>query len=111
MKVSITCIELKSIFHFFKLSLFALQISNQLKTSNVVTFKKKGFWTKHYTMTLWQNEDDMKVFAYSGAHMDAIKKAKLIAKEIKSITIEYDTLLNWKEAQTLLRDRGTLYKY
>lgn len=111
MKVSITSIELKSPLYFFKLSLFALDISKQLKTSNSLKFKKKGFWTKHYTMTLWENEDDMKAFAYSGAHMDAIKKAKLIAKEIITITIEANELPNWKEAQKQLKEKGRRYKY
>tara|TARA_R110002073_G_scaffold103234_2_gene233709 strand:+ start:6547 stop:6885 length:339 start_codon:yes stop_codon:yes gene_type:complete len=106
MKVSITSIELKSPLHFFKLSVFALHISNQLKTSNCIEFKKKGFWTKHYTITLWKNEEDMRAFAYNGAHLDAIKKSKLLAKEIKTITIEANDIPNWKEAQILLNTKG-----
>lgn len=111
MKVSITSIELKSPLHFFKLSIFALHISNQLKASNCIEFKKKGFWTKHYTMTLWRNEDDMKAFAYSGAHLDSIKKSKSIAKEISSITIEANDLPKWKEAKILLKSQGKKYSY
>lgn len=109
MKVSITYIELKSPLHFFKLSFFALHISNQLKFSNCIEFKKKGFWTIYYTMTLWKNEEDMKAFAYSGAHMDAVKKSKLIAKEIQTITIDGNDLPNWKEAQILLKSKGKLF--
>ena len=111
MKVSITSIELKTPLHFFKLSIFALHISNQLKTSNCIELKKRGFWTKHYTMTLWRNEEDIKAFAYSGAHLDAIKKAKFVAKEIRSIIIEADDIPKWGEAKILLKSKGKTYNY
>lgn len=110
MKVTITSIALKSPLKFFKLSVFALHVSNQLKTSNYVDFKNKGFWTKHYTMTLWRNEEDMRAFAHSGAHLDAMKKSKSIAKEIKTLTIDANELPNWKEALTLLENKGRVYK-
>ncbi len=110
MKVSITSIELKSPFHFFKLSILALHIAKQLKSSNHLAFKKTGLWTKHYTMTLWKSEDDMKAFAYSGAHMDAMKKSNSIAKEIRSVTIDSSDLPNWKEAKMLLQNKGKSYR-
>ena len=59
MKITITFIELKSPFKFFALSYSALSIAKQLKDTNCKGFKKKGFWTKHYTMTLWNNEEDL----------------------------------------------------
>ncbi|WP_411031842.1 DUF3291 domain-containing protein [Spongiimicrobium sp. 3-5] len=111
MKVSITSIELKSPLHFFRLSIFAFHIFNQLKTANCIAFKKKGFWTKHYTMTLWRNEQDMRAFAYSKAHLDAIKRSKLLAKEIRTITIEANDIPKWKEAQILLKSEGKKYQY
>lgn len=110
MIISITSIELKSPLKFFELSFMALHISNQLKASPYVVFKKKGFWTKHYTMTLWRNEEDMRSFAHNGAHLDAMKKSKLIAKEIKTLTIAADQLPNWKEAQILLKNKGRIYR-
>ena len=61
---------------------------NQLKASNCVSHKTLGVWTKHYTMTLWRTEEDIKAFAHNTAHLDAMKKSKSIAKEIKtSLTI------------------------
>ncbi|AXT20428.1 DUF3291 domain-containing protein [Flavobacteriaceae bacterium AU392] len=111
MKISITSIELKSPLHFFKLSIFALHISNQLKKSRCIAFKKKGFWVKHYTMTLWKNEEDIKAFTYSGAHLQAIHKSKLIAKKIQTIVIEMNDFPNWKEAQILLETKGEIYKF
>lgn len=86
-----------------------MHISNQLKASNCLGFRKKGIGTKHYTMTLWKNEEDMKSFAYSKAHMDAIKESKSIAKEIRTITIDGNDFPDWKEAKTLLESKGKSY--
>lgn len=110
MKATITSIELKGPLQFFALSAQALKIIRQLKTTNCKDFKKKGIWTKHYTMTLWNNEDELKAFAISGAHLDAMKSSKQIAKEIRTITIETDVLPTWKEAIKRLED-AKVYTY
>lgn len=61
-------------------------------------------------MTLWNNEDELKVFAKSGAHLEAMKSSKSIAKEIRTITIETDSLPTWKEAIKLL-ENAKVFKY
>jgi hypothetical protein len=53
-------------------------------------------------MTLWNNENELKEFARSGAHLEAMKISKQIAKEIRTITIDADNLPNLKEAKKLL---------
>ena len=65
MIVVITSLELKNPFHFFLFSYKAMYVVKQLKKSNSKAFKSKGIWTKHYTMSLWENEDDMKAFFMS----------------------------------------------
>lgn len=110
MKATITSIELKGPFKFFALSSKALRITKQLKASKCKVYKKRGFWTKHYTMTLWNNEGEIKEFAQSGAHLDAMKTSNQIAKEIKTITIDTKELPNWKKAKELL-EKGKVYKY
>jgi len=55
-------------------------------------------------MTLWNNESELRAFATSGAHLDAMKNSKSIAKEIRTITIEADALPTWKEAMKLLEN-------
>lgn len=110
MKVTVTSIELKGPFKYFVLSTIALRIIRQLKATNYKAFKKKGFWTTHYTMTLWENEEQMKEFARSGAHLTAMKDSGKIAKEIRSITVEGETLPNWKEAKKLL-EKAKVIKY
>ncbi len=104
MKATITSIELKGPLKFFALSAKALSIIKQLKTTKCREFKKRGIWTKHYTMTLWNNEFELKEFAKSGAHLEAMKKSKAIAKEIRTITIDTNTLPSWKEAKRLLEN-------
>lgn len=111
MKVTITSIELKSPFHFFKLSYQALKIIQQLKSTNYVEKKTVGFWTKHYTMTLWKEESDLKQFAKTGSHLDAMKKGSSIAKEIRTFTYDADKLPGWKEAKEMLRERGKAVRY
>ncbi|MBP7808110.1 MAG: DUF3291 domain-containing protein [Bacteroidia bacterium] len=110
MKATITYIELKGPLKFFALSADALKIVRQLKTANSLDFKKRGIWTKHYTMSLWKNEEDMRAFATSGAHLDAMKRSKNIAKEIRTITIDADKLPDWKTAMVLL-EKGKVFKF
>jgi hypothetical protein len=108
MKVTITYLELKGALTFFALSASAFKIIKQLKATNCKDFKKQGIWTKHYTMTLWENENDLKDFARSGAHLEAMKQSKIIAKEIRTITIDGDKLPSWHEAKALLA-KGKVY--
>ncbi len=110
MKATITSIELKNPLKFFALSSYALKIMKQMKSANIQDFKKKGFWTKHYTMSLWKNEEEMKSFAKSGAHLEAMKKSKEIAKEIRTITIDADKLPDWTTALSLL-DKGKVLTF
>jgi len=104
MKVTVTSIELKDPMKFFALSHSALKITRQLKSSNNLAYKSQGFWTKHYTMTLWKSEEDLKSFVRSGAHLEAMKTSASIAKEIRTVTIDTDRLPHWKEAKALLKN-------
>lgn len=102
MKATITSIELKGPLKFFALSATALRILRQLRATNCREFRKRGFWTKHYTMTLWNNEKELEDFARSGAHLQAMKDSKIIAKEIRTLTIDANELPSWSEAKRLL---------
>ncbi len=106
MKMTITSIRLRSPFKFFPLSLYALHILRQLKSTNYVEFKKTGLWTMHYTMTLWNSEEDLKAFAASGAHLEAMQKGANIATEIRTLTIDAEQLPNWKTAKKMLAEQG-----
>ena len=104
MKATITYIQLKSplkVFHFTRL---VAKIITQLKNSPYQGFASRGFWTKYYTITLWKNENDMKTFATSGAHLEAMKNSKAIAKEIRTITFDTEEFPSWKTARKILID-------
>lgn len=104
----ITSIELKTPFKFFPLSWNAMKIMRQLRTTQCVDQKTRGFWTTHYTMTLWNNEEEMKAFARSGAHKEAMRLSAKLAKEIRTQVMETDKLPNWKEAKALLQEAKVL---
>ena len=53
-------------------------------------------------MTLWETEHDLKEFARSGSHLEAMKNSRQIAKEIRTLTIDAEVLPNWKEAKKML---------
>ena len=108
MKATITYIKLKSPFKFFILSHRALKIIKQLKSTNCKQYRSKGFWTKHYTMTLWNNEEEMASFARSGAHLEAMKNSKEIASEIRTISIQAEELPDWNQAKKLLANARVL---
>ena len=110
MKVTITSIELKGPFKFFALSYRAMHILRQLKATNCRAMRKRGYRIKHYTMTLWDSEQAPREFAMSGAHRDAMKASKELAREIRTITYDADTLPDWKTAETLL-EQGHIIRY
>jgi hypothetical protein len=111
MKVTITSLELKGPFKFFALSYKAMKIVGQLKTANCVKFKKRGLWTKHYTMSLWTSEQDLRTFSTSGAHLEAMKSSKEIAREIRTYTYDATSLPDWKTAKELLLEKGRVIRY
>lgn len=110
MKATLTSIELRGPLKFFALSKEAMDVIRQLKATNCKDFKKRGLWTKHYTMTLWNSEKELKDFAKSGAHLEAMKKSSHIAKEIRTLTIDTDVLPDWEKAKKLL-EGGKVFKY
>ncbi len=107
----ITLIELKNPLKFFALSYHALQIIKQMKSTAVVQYKSTGLWTTHYTMSLWKNKEDMQTFARSGAHLEAMKQSAKLAKLIKTLSIEIDTLPEWKTAKQRIQKEGKSLTY
>ncbi|MCL6273727.1 DUF3291 domain-containing protein [Muricauda sp. 2012CJ35-5] len=107
----ITSIHLRSPLLFFRLSMNSFRVLNQLKGTPCINYKSTGFWTKHYTMTLWRNKEDLKSFAHSGNHLLAISKSKSLAKEIRVATLKAGEFPNWKVAKSVLQTDAKVYKY
>ncbi len=110
MIVSITSIKLKGPFAFFPLSLRALRIVQQLRSTKCKEFRKRGIWTTHYTMTLWDNKQNMDEFVRSSAHLEAMKASSGFAREIRLYTYEGTTLPKWPDAIRLL-ENGKVLRY
>lgn len=103
MIVSVTKIELNSyskLIAFFK---FNGQIIEELKQTNCVKHKIAGSWNFKvwYTMTLWENENDLNNFYRNGTHLEAMKQSKSFSSKIKSLRLNKDDLIDWKEAKKL----------
>ena len=103
MIVSITKIELNSyskLFPFFK---FNGQIIKELQQSKCKKHKIAGEWNLKvwYTMTLWENEDDINQFYRNGTHLEAMKQSKTFSSKIQSLRVYQEDLLNWKAAKKL----------
>lgn len=102
MFIVITYIELRSPLKYFVLVFNAMKIALQLKSTSCNGYKFHGLWTSHYTMTVWNSKEDMKAFARSGAHLDAMKKSTIISREIRTLTIDAPSIPKWKEAKERL---------
>jgi hypothetical protein len=103
MIVSITKIELISyskLFAFFK---FNGQIIKDLKKSNCRKYKVTGNWNLKvwYTMTLWENENDINDFYRNGTHLEAMKQSKTFSSKIQSNRIDNADFMSWKEVKKL----------
>lgn len=106
MTVSITKIELNSyskLIAFFK---FNGQIINQLKQSNCKSYKATGSWNLKvwYTMTLWENENEIDTFYRNGIHLEAMKQSKKFSSKIQFKRINQPNLISWKEAKNLFEN-------
>jgi hypothetical protein len=86
----------------------ALAITRQLKQSKAIGLKKTGIWTKHYTMTLWENEADLKDFAGKEAHLEAMKFSSKLASEIRTLTVDAEKFPDWKTAKSMLKEAKVL---
>lgn len=106
MIVSVTKIELISyskLIAFFK---FNGQIIGELKQSKSKKHKLTGSWNlkNWYTMTLWDNENDLNDFYRNGTHLEAMKQSKKFSSRIQATRKTNNDLISWKEAKNLFED-------
>ncbi len=112
MFVTVTSIKLKSVWLYFKLTYNAMHIVKQCKAeTGFIKMKNTGFGYNHFTLSLWKTEEDLKRFAKSGAHLEAMKLSRSIATEIRTYTYKADEMPAWGEAKTLLAEKGKVIKY
>lgn len=103
MIVTVTYIRLRSGFKLFELMRHGNRIKKQLKEQNCRGFRQFGFWLHIYTMTLWDNEEAMKLFARTGEHKESMKSTARLGKQVRTVTFEADRFPGWIRAIKLLR--------
>lgn len=101
MILSLTKIELISyskLFPFFK---FNSLIVKQLKQSKCKKYKVTNDWNfkTFYTMTLWEDEKDIRDFYRTGDHLTAMKQSKTISSKIQSKRLEENDFISWSNVK------------
>lgn len=104
MIVTITYIRLWNGFKVIELIKHGNRIKKQLWQQNCRGYKQFGFWRHVYTMTMWDNEEDMKFFARTGEHKESMKSTAHLGKQVRSYTFEADKFPGWLTAFKLVRN-------
>lgn len=105
MKVTSTSVELKNTLLFFPFSWAAMQVMKQIRKSAAKQVKSTGFWSTHYTQSLWEKEEHLKHIARTDAHLAAMKKSAYFAREIWTYTFDASALLDWRTAKKCWQTR------
>lgn len=72
------------------------------------SFRAQPFGNKAWTLSVWENKDDMKQFVYGETHLSAMKAASKAMIEAKTTHIELAAErlpLSWHEALKLLHNQ------
>ena len=100
MLISVTRLELRSfwkIFSFIALSGKAQRQAKKAEGNRSMAVSNRGF-RYFYSLTSWDSKERMLDFMNSGAHEIAMKRSRELAKSVKSIHFESDTVPTWKDA-------------
>jgi len=112
MIITVTSIRLRKWWLYFYLTTLAFKITLQLrKQKGFVKMKNTGFGYLHFTLSVWETEEDLKRFAREGAHLKAMKKSSVLATEIRTYTYQDVCPPNWKEAKNLLLEKGKVLTF
>lgn len=112
MIIVVTSLRLRKLWHYFKMTYLAMHIMRQLKAQKgFVSMRNTGFGYMHYTLSVWESEEEMKRFARSGAHQEAMKRSRTISTEIGTYSYQSDQAPDWKEAKRLLFENGKFISF
>ena len=112
MIVTVTYLKLRNLRQFFRLSYFGLKISRQANARRgFIKMKNTGFGYRHYTLSVWESVEDLKSFAQSGEHLEAMKWSRKLAAEIRIYTFETERVPNWKEAKKMVYEHGKIFSF
>ncbi|MDX5320877.1 MAG: DUF3291 domain-containing protein [Bacteroidota bacterium] len=112
MFITITYIKLRSPWKFFQLTYNGYRIQQQLKgEKGFVKMKNTGFGLMHYTISLWESEEDRTRFYRSGNHADAMKKSAELSSEIGTLNYSGTNFPSWKEAKKRVHAEGKVIRF
>jgi hypothetical protein len=111
MLLVITSLELASPLKLLRMYGYTVGIVKQLRHSNCLSFKTYGWWRLHYTMSLWRNEKEMRNFSLGNQHLYAMRNARSVAKEVRTLRLDTDHMPGWAEARALLKVRGKVLRF
>lgn len=112
MVITITSLRLRKLWHFFVMSYRALFIVRQIKMQKgFIQMKNTGFGYLHFTLSVWKSEEDMKNFAKSGKHREAMQSSRSIATEIRTYTFHSENIPDWNEAKKLVLEKGKIISF
>ena len=112
MTVTITSIRLRKLWYFFILSYLGLKVQLGIKSNKgFIKMKNTGFGYLHYTLTAWENIEDMKNFARSDGHRNAMKWSKKLSTEVRAYTFEADEFPDWKKAKEMVFEKGRIVSF
>lgn len=108
--VSVTRLRLSSIRYLLSFMLYNFRAASQIKRSEgflkgkLMVGRKLTFWT----VTLWQDEQSMKKYRNSGAHLKAMPKLIKWSNEafVVSWTQQTNDLPSWQQAYQQLQENG-----
>jgi hypothetical protein len=112
MMITVTSIRLRSVWGFFRLSLFGMKIHRQLQTQpGFLKIRHTGFGYMHYTLTAWESAEAIKDFVRSGAHLIAMKSSRALSTEIRTYTFTAGSMPGWEEAKRELSAHGKVLHF
>jgi hypothetical protein len=106
--ISITGLELKSIFHYPLFLYYAVPAMTQAKSAaGNIHADAKGVLGIQHTFTVWQKKADMLDYLHKGAHLQALKASRKVGAYGKMVSFESDTIpADWSEIRRIWDERG-----
>lgn len=105
--VSITGLELKSVFRYPQFMMYAVPSFAQAQASpgNVWT-DARGVNGIQHTLTVWESRRDMLNYLRQGAHLDAMKASKSVGQYGKVYGYNSAEIPTWSDALELWHTKG-----
>lgn len=108
MYVSITHIELTSPAKFFQLAASVRKMVRMAEKHHAcLEVKTHGFWTHHYTLSLWESKDEMDTFFSKNDLGSAFKSRHHWVRQVRNYAYQDDVLPTLVEAKVLLPEIST----